>query len=323
MSQATPTSGLTPADDDFHEMGDRWWATETVWFAFHHVQSGIGGWLYALMRPNIGTCAGGIWIWDRQTTSPFDAPYAVNYSSLRLPARRDLTHITFPVGWSLRVLEPLTRYHLRAEDGDRLSLDLTFEAIMPPEVMGAGKPPYLSGAHVDQFGRLTGEVVLHGQPLRIDCLSERDRSWGPRPESHPRRLSFDFAVADERTGFLCTTDPTHADGDVVTHGFLLRDGIVSPLAVGRREVERAPGTGMVLAEVITGTDEQGRTFTAHGTAVSRMAVNRHSAVTHTTLMTWDLDGVDAVGEDQDMWPVLDWLTARRHFQNGSTAPPGQ
>lgn len=307
------SKGLTAGDDDFHEMGDRWWATETAWFAFHHVESGIGGWLYALMRPNIGTCAGGIWIWDRDTTSPFDAPYSINYSALRLPARRDLTDITFPVGWSLRMLDPLTRYQLHAVDGDRLSLDLTFDAVMPPEVMGAGKPPYLSGAHFDQFGHLSGELVLHGQSLQIDCLSVRDRSWGPRPESRPRRLSYDFAVAAPDHGFLCTTDPSHAAGDVVTHGFLLRDGIVSPLVSGHREVTRVPGSGHVTTETITGSDEQGRTFTAHGTAVSRMAVNRHSAVTWTTLMTWDLDGSQAVGEDQDMWPVLDWLTARRTF----------
>lgn len=307
-----------PGLDDFHEMGDRWWATETAWFAFHHAQTGIGGWLYALMRPNIGTCAGGIWLWDPRTTGPFDAPYSINYSSLRLPQRRSMLDIDFPVGWSLRMEEPQQRYRLQAEDGDRLSLDLTFDAIMPPRVMGAGRPPYLSGAHVDQLGRMTGEVVLHGQRLAIDCLTERDRSWGPRPESHPRRLSFDFGVASPTEGFLLTTDPTHPDGDVMTHGFLLRDGDVASLVEGRREVERDPTHGWIVAEEITGTDAEGRTFTARGRTVSRMAVNRHSAVTWTSLVEWDLDGQRCHGEDQDMWPVRDWTTALREELRGGS-----
>ena len=52
---------LTPADDQHHfaVLGDDWWATETAWFSFHAPERGLGGWFYTLLRPNIGTVAGG------------------------------------------------------------------------------------------------------------------------------------------------------------------------------------------------------------------------------------------------------------------------
>ena len=65
---ATPATQpvFTAADDGFHfaGMGDRWWMTETSWFSFCHPERKLGGWLYTMARPNIGTscrrarCAG-------------------------------------------------------------------------------------------------------------------------------------------------------------------------------------------------------------------------------------------------------------------------
>ena len=48
---------FTAADDNFHfkQMGDRWWMTETSWFSFCNPQRKLGGWLYTMARPNIGT----------------------------------------------------------------------------------------------------------------------------------------------------------------------------------------------------------------------------------------------------------------------------
>jgi hypothetical protein len=57
---------FTDRDDRFHfsEMGEDWWATETAWFSFHHPGRRLGGWLHTMVRPNIGTVAGGAWVWD-------------------------------------------------------------------------------------------------------------------------------------------------------------------------------------------------------------------------------------------------------------------
>lgn len=67
-----PNASFTPRDDHFHfeEMGDDRRATETAWFSFHYPERRLGGWLYTLIRPNIGTVAGGAWIWGGREGAP-------------------------------------------------------------------------------------------------------------------------------------------------------------------------------------------------------------------------------------------------------------
>jgi hypothetical protein len=45
--------------------------------------------------------------------------------------------------------------------------------------------------------------------------------------------------------------------------------------------------------------------------VSRIIINRHSFIDINSLIRWELDGVEAWGEDQDMWPVHTFSAARR------------
>src|SRR4249919_4368189 len=108
----TPT--FTARDDGFHfdVMTDRWWETETSWFSFHHPGRKLGGWLYTMVRPNIGTVAGGAWVWDDTAHLPWEVPYSANYTALRFPRGEDLTDITLPTGVSIRAVEPLTSYEL-------------------------------------------------------------------------------------------------------------------------------------------------------------------------------------------------------------------
>ena len=69
---------FTAADDGFHfdVMSDRWWETETSWFSFHHPERRLGGWLYTMVRPNIGTVAGGAWAWYLGQVDPSGEPGA-------------------------------------------------------------------------------------------------------------------------------------------------------------------------------------------------------------------------------------------------------
>ena len=50
--------------------------------------------------------------------------------------------------------------------------------------------------------------------------------------------------------------------------------------------------------------------------VSRMIINRHSFIDINSLIRWDLDGVEAWGEDQDMWPVLTFADRQRQARAG-------
>ncbi|MFD2579803.1 hypothetical protein ACFSTD_17090 [Novosphingobium colocasiae] len=182
-------SDFSARDDEFHFdiMSDRWWETETAWFSFCHPETGLGGWLYTMVRPNIGTVAGGAWIWDECAHLPWEVPYSANYTALRLPRDQSLTDIALPTGVSIRMLEPLTRYRLGFRDEGRLELDLEFRAVMPPRALRKGDSSFKNLNHFDQFGRVTGQIVLHGRPIDIDCYGMRDRSWGAAPRTPPRQ----------------------------------------------------------------------------------------------------------------------------------------
>ena len=134
---AAPTFG--PDDDGFHfgVMSDRWWETETSWFSFHHPERRLGGWFYTMVRPNIGTVAGGAWVWDHTAHLPWDVLYSANYSALQLPEGADLRDVTLPTGVSIRAVEPTMGYELGFDDGDRFQASLRFDGVMPPEPLTA------------------------------------------------------------------------------------------------------------------------------------------------------------------------------------------
>jgi hypothetical protein len=117
---------FTARDDCFHfeEMGNDWWATETAWFSFCCPERRLGGWFYTMVRPNIGTVAGGAWIWDNSAHLPWEVLYSANYGALQLPRDQDLDDITLPTGVSIRAIEPCMSYALGYNDGDRLQASL-------------------------------------------------------------------------------------------------------------------------------------------------------------------------------------------------------
>jgi hypothetical protein len=306
-------SPFTARDDRFHfdQMSDRWWETETCWFSFCHPERRLGGWIYVMARPNIGTVAGGAWVWDDAAHLPWEVLYSANYTAMRLPRDQDLDDITLPTGVSIRVLEPLTSYQLGYTDPGRFEASLRFDAVMPPHALTNTNSSFLHLNHFDQIGRVTGEILLHGERIAIDCLAMRDRSWGPRPEHRPRRNAYETGMASAQSGFLAVTNTTLA-GDDIAHGFLLRDGVVRNLVAGQRRVERDPEHGWTTRLVVTGCDESGRGFEAVGSPVSRIVINRHTFIDINSLVRWTLDtGETAWGEDQDMTPVHAWSAWRR------------
>ena len=303
---------FTARDDGFHfaRMSDRWWETETAWFAFCHPARKLGGWLYTMARPNIGTVAGGAWVWDDSAHLPWEVPYSANYTALRLPRDQDLTDIALPTGVRIKVLEPLTRYALGFEDEGRLTLDLTYTAVMPPRPLRKGDSSFKHLNHFDQFGHVGGTMMLHGERIDIDCLAIRDRSWGPRPEHRPGKSAYVTGIASKDDAFLAVTK-WNDDADPIAYGFMIRDGKIGDLVSGRRIVERDPATGWVRRIVIEGRDEFGRALHAEGERLSGIVINRHSFIDSNGLIAWSINGKAGHGEDQDMWPVHRWSEFRR------------
>ena len=303
---------FTADDDRFHfaQLSDRWWETETSWFSFCQPERKLGGWLYSMFRPNIGTVAGGAWVWDETAHLPWEVPYSTNYTAQRLPADADLTDIVLPTGVAIKRLEPLKTYRLGYQDDGRLRLDLTFEAVMAPRALRRAGSVFKQASHFDQFGRVRGEIVLHGERIAIDCLAMRDRSWGPRAEHRPTKNAYVTGIASARDAFLAVTRWEGAEERVV-YGFMIKDGAIADLVSGTRIVERCPREGWVTRMTIEAKDDQGRTLEATGERLSGITINRHSFIDHNGLMAWQINGHAGHGEDQDMWPVHDWSAFRR------------
>jgi hypothetical protein len=303
---------FTAHDDRFHfaELGDDWWATETAWFSFHHPERKLGGWFYTLARPNIGTLQGGVWVWDDTAYLPWEALYSANYSALPMPRDQDLDDCRLPSGVSMKVIEPGASYALGYADGDRFSAALRFDAVMPPRPLTAVGSTFGNAHHFDQFGRVHGHIVLHGERIAIDCIGMRDRTWGRRPEDRPRQAAYVTGAVGPNDGFLAVTNVR--DGvETVAYGFLRKDGRTENLANGERSVERDPRDGWITSIRIDANDVTGRRLVATGAPVSRLIVNRHTFIDINSLVRWNIDGVIGWGEDQDMWPVHGWAARQR------------
>ena len=309
---STPRPDFTAADDGLHrsEMGEDWWATETAWFSFHHVERRLGGWFYTMFRPNIGTVAGGAWIWDASAHLPWEVPYSANYTALELAPDLNLADCTLPTGLSIRVEQPTRCYALKFADGERLTADLVFDGVMSPEPLTGTSSTFGKASHFDQLGRVRGELILHGETIAIDCISMRDRTWGRRPEDRPRQAAYVTGAASETHGFLAVTN-TRPEGDNIAYGFLRRDGETRPFRSGERITERDADHGWINKVTIHGRDDADREIHAVGTPLSRIVINRHTFIDINTLIEWNINGEPAWGEDQDMWPVHRWSRYRR------------
>jgi hypothetical protein len=301
---------LGVADDDFHEpVPGEWWSHETCWFWFFVPEKRIGSWIYNWIRPNIGTCGGGLSIWDDRTSVHWEVPYFSNYSSLRLPEQRDLRAFTFPTGISVEMLEPLSRYRIRYANDEMVHLDLEFAATMPPWVSAIDDDDGRRPHHFDQFGRVTGTLVLHGEPSFVDCLAIRDRTWAVRSErwKHGGGFGYTSAAADSGESFLFVGDTVRASG------FVVLDGRRAELVAGARRVERDHDRGHVTRVVVEARDDEGRRLLAEGRSVSRIAmpVPGVHGVVWASLCEWTINGVPAWGDDQEPWPIMAWSNRRR------------
>jgi hypothetical protein len=321
---------FTDADDQLHTPGEKHSWTETSWWSFNVPERRLAGWLYVQIRPHQNTTAGGAFVYDATATASWQLPFYAMFDHQRIPADLDLRHARFDSGVSIDVVEPGTTYDLgyRFRDEDDFIAQLRFEAIMAPFPYLSGTPPFSASSHFDQAGRLSGEIVLRGERIAVDCFSLRDRSWGPRPEQWGRagRLSYAFGTADASHAFLAFCHPDQSDpftdDETVTTGYLLRDGAISRLVGGHRRSSRDPVTRMVQTIELDLEDALGRRLRTHGTAHSAMVLARHR-VTYNTFLRWqDDDGRISWGEDQDLWPLALLADSVRldHDSRLTTAP---
>lgn len=303
-------------DDNFHvPSSDSPYWTETCWWCFSVPERRLTVQLYPFFRANQHIAAGGVFAWNERGDSDHTALYYKNFWHLPLP-HQQLSDITLPNNLSIRCLEPLTRYHLGYTDpdeGDEISVDVTFTACTPPH--------YLGRSHIDQPGHYQGHIMLHGERIAIDYYGFRDRTWGRRPQfgqaqvkGGTARGGYVYGSASANDSFhMVTWDKDDGNGDVAIHGHYLRDGQWSKIAKAKREVvERSPHNGYTTAVLVTGVDELGRPLRIEGRSLNQFGwFLNPNMFTVNCLMEWRCDGMVYYGEDHDNFSAP---AARKFFR---------
>ncbi len=312
--------GLTEADDRLHPFppDEPLW-TETVWFSWMVPERHLLGYVYPVFRPNLGVQFGGVTVYDASAHLPWELPVRHWQQHIPLPELPDLRDARLADGITLRAARPGHTYDI-GYASDELTLDLRYEALMRPLVSGGESDLFAQGGHLDQPGRVTGTMVLHGEPIAVDCFAIRDRAWGPRRDQRQRRVGYAYGTASATEAFLALSGQDRQGTDRVWTGYLMRDGVWSPLVAGERQVGR-DSEGRPATVRITGRDELGRALSATGTVVSRMVFTPYPSMFAWCSMTrWDLDGTPCWGEDQDVWSPRRW---RRDMVDAPAATPAE
>lgn len=296
---------LSPADDGFHLKAteDRSW-TETAWFAAAVPERGLAVWTYPLFRHELGIMSCGIYVWEPGAEELWQLPYYRTWWHLPIPSDAELAALRLPNGLNYQCLEPLTAYRISYEDGSAISLDMTFRALHPAHEVGIEPGGH---GHIDQLGRVTGELRLNGERIEIDCIEMRDRTWSPRRESRQRAfVSYSYGATSGGVGFHVSTRwrPDRGLHEMLT-GFLLREGSATSLADGTCEIDRDE-RGRPVSVLVHGEGADGSALDARGEVVSRIAIPSTPWFVWACVVRWTLaDGTVAYGEHQDTWsPAL-------------------
>lgn len=325
-----------PADDNYHQLSDDPYETETNWWSWNVPDRKIGGWIHTPYYPNRKTVTWRVFVWDDQGYDPARMAYFKKVEEAPMPENPDLRDISFPNGgYRLKMLEAGRKYHLQYEDKDRdFALDFIFTGAHPPRRFEPGEPPFIHTPHYDQLGHVKGMMRLRGEDIALDCWSVRDRTWGPRGGPYaqskkqsyssdlervkqvggPRwreierergrgRIQYIFGHADGNSGFLGFVRPQ--DGDAagwspMNGGYLLRDGHYASLDKSqcRMKALRDPNSGWCSHMLVELVDVEGRRMEVEGMAVSRMSEAGYGT---NQLFRWEFDGLIGWGEDQDVW----------------------
>ena len=299
-----PRLVVTPADDAFHPptSDDPSWV-ETVWFPFWIPEEALSGSVRLWFQPNAGQQGGAIAGWRGAGEFVFGERWSEPFT-----AAPDLRDLRLANGLHLRCTKPLARYEI-AHRGERLELDLRFDATMAPNPVAPEESPGMFAGHLEQPGRVVGEVRARGTTRRIDCHSIRDRSWGPRSMPAELRLGNAHGTADG-FAFFTYVRPDAEGREPITSGYLLRDGVAAHIVGGQRSTTWRDGVPVAVA--LEARDAAGRTLAASGECVNAMASNAGNGVYAVlNLVRWTHYGGVAWGENHDVWSETAWLAAGR------------
>lgn len=311
---------IVPEDDYFHPRppGEPFW-NEASWFSFMVPERDIAGFVYLYHRPNIGYTVGGVAAWDPTGSETYDCLLYDWGEGYRTPEGAEMFDFELGNGLRVELIEPLRHYrfsyHGQTAFNADVALELDFIAAEPPHDAGfpAGLDEWGKG-HYDQPGRMTGTLRIDGEDIAVDCVAQRDRSWGLRDIVNNPRGQMIWAVG-ERSSFHALAvsfrkpedDPVVGTAEDVIIGYYLRDDAYGNLTLGEGNtiaVAERDAAGRPVTYRIEATDSLGRRLEATGRVRNMFNWQGYSwLTTFWSLVEWELDGETVLGEGQDYWPL--------------------
>jgi hypothetical protein len=151
---------------------------------------------------------------------------------------------------------------------------------------------------------ITGALTVGGEPLVVDCLAVRDRSWYVRDDLRSMRSGYTYGAVDGNEHFLAYSRPAEGhdvDGGDVFGGYLVRGGEKADLASGTRRVH-GRRRGHPDEVEIEAVDTLGRSLTARGRVTASLASQSTPGMfAWMSIADWTIDGRSGHGEDHDVW----------------------
>ena len=312
-------------DIDFHHAAgvNHEWA-ETNFFSFYVPEERLLGSIYTVARAGLGVCASEFIVYrglagDRMNVVHYDVqehlPLPPSYSDYHLPNGMHVRAVNAPRDY---------RIDYTGHNGNELHID--YVGLMDPfdihdshqntraqataaaQVEGSGFGEGYKG-HFDQTAHVKGELKLGKRTYKIDCVDTMDHSWGPRAEYGMHTLGWMHASFGKGlTVHLILHFKPFAARDQqyeLAHGYVLREGKVTPLAKAAVRADRLGMQGVAMELEVT--DADGRALKLRGGAIAGGAWLCYLGLhIQNTLHQWTTDdGRTGYGLVQDVWTMED------------------
>jgi len=297
---------------------------ETNWFPFLVPERNLRGHVYIGFRTNLGVVFGGVMIWTRDCQSHLDYDYYDTRVHLPMPTS-NLDHYRLENGICVKMVEPLQHYLVSYEGFNGMALELEFKAMMQAVDSHAMTIPgghdfshfhavksALSDSvgHIDQTMMVTGNLRLHGEDIAVAFASNRDHTWGPRPEYGHGQGYFDEGFFGEDLCFHVQTKSDESNEGIVTNGYIIKQGELRKLKAGIGRYTRSGWATTKLEYELE--DETGETFLFVGepTAIAPLPTwpNQYNIA---GLTRWTNAGETGWGEYKWHWEVSEMIQHRR------------
>jgi hypothetical protein len=197
---------------------------------------------------------------------------------------------------------PLRTAELTYRD-DELDLELAFEGIHAPfswHDNRDGCVDWVAHERYEQSGRTRVRMNLRGRQIDFEGVGHRDHSWGTRDWNYLQHWKWmNAATLGGASSLHCML--MNAKGEVITNGYLNRDGIVSPIvsAQAHAELDETMAHRRVAGEFV---DELGRTMSLDARYGAGWSMPIRAFYLNEIGMSATLDGTPGIAHVEMGWP---------------------